>query len=41
MIGVDIIGQIRRAYFQQQGPIKRIVRTLSAASTILRSVNQC
>jgi hypothetical protein len=29
MIGVDLIGQIRRAYFEQQRPIKEIVRTLS------------
>jgi hypothetical protein len=28
MIGVDLIGQIRRAYFDQHRPIKEIVRTL-------------
>jgi hypothetical protein len=28
MIGVDLIGQIRRAYFEQQRSIKEIVRTL-------------
>jgi hypothetical protein len=28
MIGVDQIGQIRRAYFEQRRPIKEIVRTL-------------
>jgi len=27
MIGVDLIGQIRRAYFEQQRSIKEIVRT--------------
>jgi hypothetical protein len=26
MIGVDLIGQIRRAYFEQRRPIKEIVR---------------
>ena len=30
MIGVDKIGQIRRAYFEQQRSIKEIVRTLAA-----------
>ena len=30
MIGVDKIGEIRRAYFEQQRPIKEIVRTLLA-----------
>jgi hypothetical protein len=29
MIGVDLIGQIRRAYFEHHRPIKEIVRTLS------------
>src|SRR5271165_7467243 len=29
MIDVDLIGQIRRAYFEQHRPIKEIVRTLS------------
>jgi hypothetical protein len=28
MIGVDLIGQIRCAYFDQHRPIKEIVRTL-------------
>ena len=28
MIGVDLIGQIRRAYFEQHRSIKEIVRTL-------------
>jgi len=29
MIGVEMIGRIRRAYFEQQLPIKEIVRTLA------------
>jgi hypothetical protein len=29
MIGVDQIGRIRRAYFEQRWPIKEIVRTLA------------
>ena len=38
MIGMDLIGQIRRAYFEQHRPIKEIVRTLSVsrATTIPR-----
>src|SRR5262249_4597067 len=31
MIGVDLIGQIRRAYFEQHRAIKEIVRTLSVS----------
>ena len=31
MIGVDLIGAIRRAYFEQHRPIKEIVRTLSVS----------
>ena len=31
MIGVDLIGQIRRAYFDQHRPIKEIVRALSVS----------
>ena len=31
MIGVDLIGQIRRAYFEQHRPIKEIVRMLSVS----------
>jgi paraquat-inducible protein B len=31
MIGVDLIGQIRRAYFEQHRSIKEIVRTLSVS----------
>lgn len=37
MIGVDVIGQIRRAYFEQHRPIKEIVRLLSVSSTTLRN----
>src|ERR1700735_616900 len=38
MIGVDIIGQIRRAYFEQRRPIKEIVRTLSVSRATVRKV---
>ena len=38
MIGVDLIGQIRRAYFEQQRPIKEIVRMLSVSRTTVRKV---
>ena len=38
MIGVDLIGQIRRAYFKQQRPIKEIVRLLSVSRTSVRKV---
>ena len=38
MIGVDQIGQIRRAYFEQQRPIKEIVRTLSVSRATVRKV---
>ena len=38
MIGVDQIGQIRRAYFEQQRPIKEIVRTLSVLRATVRKV---
>ncbi len=31
MIGVDLIGQIRRAYFEQRRSIKEIVRLLSVS----------
>ena len=36
MIGVDLIGQIRRAFLEQRRPIKEIVRTLSVVSVALR-----
>jgi transposase len=38
MIGVDLIGQIRRAYFDQHRPIKEIVRTLSVSRATVRKV---
>ena len=38
MIGVDKIGDIRRAYFEQQRPIKEIVRTLSVARATVRKI---
>ena len=38
MIGVDIIGEIRRAYFEQHRPIKEIVRTLSVSRATVRKV---
>src|SRR6201991_4216970 len=38
MIGVDKTGQIRRAYFEQQRPIKEIVRTLSVSRATVRKV---
>ena len=38
MIGVDTIGKIRRAYFEQQLPIKEIVRTLSVSRSTVRKV---
>ena len=38
MIGVDKIGEIRRAYFEEQRPIKEIVRTLSVSRATVRKV---
>jgi predicted XRE-type DNA-binding protein len=38
MIGVEMIGKIRRAYFEQQLPIKEIVRTLSVSRSTVRKV---
>ena len=38
MIGVDMIGQIRRAYVEQCRPIKEIVRTLRVSRTTVRKV---
>ncbi len=38
MIGVDIIGGIRRAYFEQHRPIKEIARTLSVSRATVRKV---
>ena len=38
MIGVDKIGEIRRAYFEQHRSIKVIVRTLSVSRATVRKV---
>ena len=38
MVGVDLIGDIRRAYFEQQRPIKEIVRALSVSRATVRRV---
>jgi hypothetical protein len=38
MIGVDKIGEIRRAYFEQDRSIKEIVRTLSTSRATVRKV---
>src|SRR5271163_4375880 len=38
MTGVDKIGEIRRAYFEQERPIKEIVRTLSVSRSTVRKV---
>jgi len=38
MIGVDIIGQIRRAYFERHEPIREIERTLSVSRSTVRKV---
>ena len=38
MIGVDKIGEIRRAYFEQGRTIKEIVRTLSVSRATVRKV---
>ena len=35
---MDLIGQIRRAYFEQHRPIKEIVRTLSVSRATVRKV---
>lgn len=35
---MDLIGQIRRAYFEQHRPIKEIVRLLSVSRTTVRKV---
>ena len=39
MIGVDKIGEIRRAYFEQHRSIKEIVRTLSVSRATVRKVD--
>src|SRR6202051_4665535 len=38
MIGVDLIGGIRRAYFEQRLPIKEIVRRLAVSRATVRRV---
>src|SRR5271168_2686601 len=38
MIGVDKIGEIRRAYFEQHRASKEIVRTLSVSRATVRKV---
>jgi hypothetical protein len=38
MVGVDKIGDIRRAYFKQDRSIKEIVRTLSVSRATVRKV---
>jgi hypothetical protein len=38
MIGVDLIGQIRRAHFEQHRSIKEIVRTFSVSRATVRKV---
>jgi hypothetical protein len=38
MIGVDKIGEIRRAYFEQHRPIIEIVRTLAVSRGTVRKV---
>lgn len=38
MVGVDKIGEIRRAYFEQERTIKEIVRTLSVSRATVRKV---
>jgi predicted transcriptional regulator len=38
MIGVELIGQIRRAYFEQHRSIKEIVRTLSVSRATVRKI---
>ena len=38
MIGVDMIGEIRRAYFEQRRAIKEIVRTLRVSRATVRKV---
>jgi DNA invertase Pin-like site-specific DNA recombinase len=40
MIGVEKIGEIRRAYFEQHRSIKEIVRTLSVSRATVRKVKR-
>jgi DNA-binding transcriptional regulator LsrR (DeoR family) len=38
MIGVELIGEIRRAYFEQRRSIREIVRTLAVSRATVRRV---
>ena len=38
MMSVDVIGDVRRAFFEQHLPIKEIVRTLSVSRATVRKV---
>ena len=38
MMSVDVIGDVRRAYFDQHLPIKEIVRTLSVSRATVRTI---
>jgi transposase len=38
MVSVDVIGRVRRAYFEQRLPIKEIVRTLSVSRSTVRKI---
>jgi hypothetical protein len=38
MIGVDVIGETRRAYFERRRPIKEIVRTPRVSRATVRKV---
>jgi len=40
MIGVELIGRIRRAYFDQQLQVNEIVRTLSVSRTTVPGVGR-
>ena len=38
MVSVDLIGRVRRAYFEQRLPIKEIVRTVSVSRATVRKI---
>jgi transposase len=38
MVSVDVIGRVRRAYFEQRLPIKEIVRTVSVSRATVRKI---
>src|SRR5579863_7659749 len=38
MVSVDVIGRVRRAYFERRLPIKEIVRTLSVSRATVRKI---